>query len=453
VEQALGAAGRRDVGASDDAPGGGKPAGWRAGPTGVPAGIQRTKAEGSSVPRIAGGPAGGVVGEWAGLPGALPAKGVGGPTCALSRQASLRSACGSSADRWAALTAERRITMKRLLLVFLLVNLVLAACAPASAPAPTAAPTFTATPLPTSTSTPTPTPIPTPTPEPTPTPTPEPGVISQPDGSFVVITETGERLTVPQIPGLTQQVEEVNGVKTVVFYAEKGNPYGLKEGAYAGEFKPDLSVNSYVGTCDEYGRSYSSQYREESNIKTTGVLVLAPNVVKYQIEQQLAQIPEGQPRLLFPLPIDPREVSNLELRVVDHQFPDVTIRELHIMWSPLSEDGLPVVNVIPDTNVIRAQYAPRLKRHVLYDLRTLDSRYLSRITSGKEMWYITIDTLLTGAPRENHTIENVPFGEKLGTTKNSSIWVFVSAADEHIDMDLKYLYMIDGVPVAIATNQ
>jgi len=52
-----GRAGRRDVGASDDAPGGGKPTGWRVDPTGVPAGIQRTKAERSSVPRIAGGPA------------------------------------------------------------------------------------------------------------------------------------------------------------------------------------------------------------------------------------------------------------------------------------------------------------------------------------------------------------------------------------------------------------
>ena len=89
------------VSAFGDAPGGGEIRRRWVDPTGVPAGIQRTKAERSSVPVRGGWASGGLVGEWAGLPEALPAKGVGGPTCALSRQASLGSACGSSADRWA----------------------------------------------------------------------------------------------------------------------------------------------------------------------------------------------------------------------------------------------------------------------------------------------------------------------------------------------------------------
>jgi ABC-type transport system substrate-binding protein len=55
--------------------------------------------------------------------------------------------------------------MKRTLLVFLLVNLMLSACAPASAPTPTPAPS--ATPLPTATTMPTSTPTITPTPIPT----------------------------------------------------------------------------------------------------------------------------------------------------------------------------------------------------------------------------------------------------------------------------------------------
>lgn len=60
--------------------------------------------------------------------------------------------------------------MKRLLFVFLLVNLVLTACVPVSAPMPTAAPTSTAMPLPTSIPIPTPTETPIPTPTPTETP-------------------------------------------------------------------------------------------------------------------------------------------------------------------------------------------------------------------------------------------------------------------------------------------
>jgi len=69
--------------------------------------------------------------------------------------------------------------MKRTLLVFLLVNLVLSACAPVSAPTPTPAPS--ATPLPTATLSPTATPTPAPTATPTPIPTIQVGDLSVPD--------------------------------------------------------------------------------------------------------------------------------------------------------------------------------------------------------------------------------------------------------------------------------
>jgi len=69
--------------------------------------------------------------------------------------------------------------MKRTLLVFLLVNLILSACAPVSAPTPTTAPS--ATPLPTATAAPTITPTATPTATPTPIPTIQVGNLSVPD--------------------------------------------------------------------------------------------------------------------------------------------------------------------------------------------------------------------------------------------------------------------------------
>ena len=75
--------------------------------------------------------------------------------------------------------------MKRTLLVFLLVNLILSACAPVSAPTPTTAPSATllptATTVPTSTPTPTSTPMATPTATPTPIPTIQVGDLSVPD--------------------------------------------------------------------------------------------------------------------------------------------------------------------------------------------------------------------------------------------------------------------------------
>jgi hypothetical protein len=71
--------------------------------------------------------------------------------------------------------------MKRTLVLLLLVNLILSACAPVSAPTPTTAPS--ATPLPTATTTPisTATPTSTPTATPTPIPTIQVGSLSVPD--------------------------------------------------------------------------------------------------------------------------------------------------------------------------------------------------------------------------------------------------------------------------------
>jgi GH35 family endo-1,4-beta-xylanase len=75
--------------------------------------------------------------------------------------------------------------MKRTLIVFLLVNLILSACAPVSAPTPTPAPSATplptATTAPTSTATPTSTPTAIPTATPTPIPTIQVGSLSVPD--------------------------------------------------------------------------------------------------------------------------------------------------------------------------------------------------------------------------------------------------------------------------------
>ncbi|WP_448543784.1 endo-1,4-beta-xylanase [Roseiflexus sp.] len=77
--------------------------------------------------------------------------------------------------------------MKRTLVVFLLVNLMLSSCAPVSAPMPTSTPAPSATSLPTATATPTSTTTPTPTSTATPTATPTPiptiqvGNLSVPD--------------------------------------------------------------------------------------------------------------------------------------------------------------------------------------------------------------------------------------------------------------------------------
>jgi hypothetical protein len=101
--------------------------------------------------------------------------------------------------------------MKRTLIVFLLVNLMLSACAPVSAPtstpAPSATPLPTATTAPTSTATPTSTPTAVPTATPTPIPTIQVGSLSVPD----------PRVTNPELFDVTKKgspiVEYANAFK------------------------------------------------------------------------------------------------------------------------------------------------------------------------------------------------------------------------------------------------
>jgi len=154
----------------------------------------------------------------------------------------------------------------RISLAILLVVAALAACA---APTPTPP---TATPVPTRTSAPTQgasaqepeaTPVPpTKTPEPTetmtptatataiiatrtatakPTETPQASTEYQirPDGSTAFLRKDGEWQEIPAIKGLTPSIEEVAGLKTIVYRAEAGNQWGFEAGKRVGVVDPN----------------------------------------------------------------------------------------------------------------------------------------------------------------------------------------------------------------------
>jgi len=104
---------------------------------------------------------------------------------------------------------------------------------PTATATPTSEPTATLPPTPTETPTPPPTPTEAPTPPPTPTetlpppPTPEPTATPTPKPTE---TPTPE-VRAPQIEGLRFEDGK--------YYAQAGNPYGLEQGAYAGEYYPN----------------------------------------------------------------------------------------------------------------------------------------------------------------------------------------------------------------------
>jgi len=188
--------------------------------------------------------------------------------------------------------------MKTKLLILTILFYLGAACAPTPTATPSPAPTA-AMPTPTPLVEPT-APIPTlqptsttiPTPEATPTPTQAAlGIGRQVDGTYIVTTEKGEKLVVPAIPGLRQEVlQEIDGQKPVVYRAEKGNPYGLKEDVFAGLFYPKV----YLVT------------EKVEDAVITGAVGLRADVIR--IELQKAGSPAKN--VLLPLPFDPTSAKN-----------------------------------------------------------------------------------------------------------------------------------------------
>ena len=125
--------------------------------------------------------------------------------------------------------------MKRTVLVFLLVNLMLSACAPASAPTPAPVPSTTplptATAMPTSTATPTSTPTATPTATPTPIPTIQVGNLSVPDPRVTnpeLFDLRNPDAPIPQFADAMQEVGITVDPQTIT--TELGKNYEIRQG-------------------------------------------------------------------------------------------------------------------------------------------------------------------------------------------------------------------------------
>jgi len=125
--------------------------------------------------------------------------------------------------------------MKRTLIVLLLVNLMLSACAPVSAPtstpAPSATPLPTATATPTNTATPTSTPTATPTATPTPIPTIHVGSLSVPDPRVTnpeLFDLRNPNAPIPQFVNAMQEVGITVDPQTIT--AELGKNYETRQG-------------------------------------------------------------------------------------------------------------------------------------------------------------------------------------------------------------------------------
>jgi hypothetical protein len=151
-----------------------------------------------------------------------------------------------------------------------------------------------ATPTPGSTTTPSTGPGNSPSSEPSPTPGVAPS--DHPIGfvvsgkSIVYFTSDGIAIPMPAIAGLrTALVDD-----RALYYAVSPNAFGMKAGAYAGEFVPSVSMQQADGSS-----------------ALTGGAVLVGRVATALVAGRLAQMDPGAPHWVVPLPVDIRGYKKL----------------------------------------------------------------------------------------------------------------------------------------------
>lgn len=257
------------------------------------------------------------------------------------------------------------------------------------------------------------------TPSPTEAPTPSIGFGTNPDGSISFRTETGEVLNVPAIDGLTAKLEDGKAV----YRAIDGNPYGLNPEDYAGEFKPNVTTEQ----------------------EQTGGIVLDSTVVSKMINDKLDTIPEQRDKWIVPLPLD---ITNLT--------PDQNVyigfnksNPVGVQVCKISFDGvLPATNIIPDSSGLRILNGNTFGWSYLDSLRSIDP-YTATIVPGKEMHYLTIAGGLQGFNANQDLTSS--FGAEVALS-SSSIFVYLAASADWIDMDGSKILKTDNSPIFLAAD-
>jgi hypothetical protein len=157
-----------------------------------------------------------------------------------------------------------------------------------------------------------------------PSPTANPATFVRTSSGIVWRGSDGTVVPVPEVAGLVAQLQSGRAI----FYASASNKYGLKNGSYAGEFMPLVTMG-----------------REDGSSAQTGGLALSGPVVARLVNDALAAAPEAD-RWIVALPVDIRQSARSQVSVSFDRFglagwsntPRVVIR---------FSGTLPVVEAVP----------------------------------------------------------------------------------------------------------
>lgn len=219
----------------------------------------------------------------------------------------------------------------------------------------------------------------------------------------------------PRIEGLKATLE--NG--QIVYRAEAGNQYGLKEGEWAGEFKGNVLVGE----------------------KKTGGIVLKAKVVR---ELQMRALEKGP--VSIPIPIDIREAQDpITITYDPNGFKELGLNMglMRIFY----KGELPITSIF-EGPIINMGSGPFGNAYV--DGWSNVSPRFQKIIEGEEMRYIVIMGKNIGL---NNSLrgKNVYFGDQLGINRGP-IEVQVQSVQNWINVTPENTLFYAGVPVFVAAN-
>lgn len=264
-----------------------------------------------------------------------------------------------------------------------------------------------------------------------PSPTPRPPGFADSNGLLAYYASDGTIVPVQIVPGLRAELR----TGRAKYYAVAGNRYGLAAGSYAGEFKPNVSLQQANGS--------SAQ---------TGGVVLVGAVTSKLIADQLALASLPSDRWVVALPVDiTAEAITDEVSVTFddfglHGWSDTPRVAVHFAGS------LPVVNVIPSNG----GYHALVEQLGVTAWQVIDPTRLSLSQSELDPAHLMNELLIYGNGKpsiQTNVFVNgrVPVGQKL-LTVSDEVSVSLVVNGSRADFPTSKVLSVGDVPVFVASS-
>jgi hypothetical protein len=247
--------------------------------------------------------------------------------------------------------------------------------------------------------------------------------------TIVYYAGDGTVVPVPDVPGLAARLTE----DRVIYTAVRANRYGLKSGAYAGEFMPNVAMEQADGSSAE-----------------TGGVVLVGAVAGRFIADSLAVAASPADRWVVALPVDIRGTA----KPVDVSFDNFGLQgQAGLARVVVRFSGtLPVVNIVPNN----AGYHVLVEQLGASAWQVIDPTRLGLSTAKLDPEHLMNELLLYGdgtadVRRDVLVDRRVAIGRRM-LLATSDVSVSLAVQGSRADFEPSRVLTINDVPVFVASS-